>query len=273
VAWRVASQALSLNRDAAWLYPLAGSWQGRAVPETPPDFDGASMPVLLDALHSDNPGLRSDAACAIGDRLRARELDALEPAVQQRLVQLLADGVLLVRFEAAMALAEAHDRRATPVLLDATAIRTLRLDATRALGTLGDRGAVPRLKTMLGRWLFPWADRLQAAAALCALGEPAGQAYLVSKLQSRRRAERAAAIHFLGESRHPEGCRLLSRILQDARDPMRDVAARALGHLRDPKARDALGAALTSAQGELAQDIRDALAKLPNGDGTAAYER
>jgi HEAT repeat protein len=243
------------------------------VPEPPLDFDGASMPVLLDCLHSDNPVLRSDSACAIGDRLRARELDALEPAVQQRLVHLLGDGVLMVRFEAAMALAEAHDRRATPVLLDATQLRALRLDAIRALGTLGDRAAVPALTRMLRRWLFPWADRLQAAAALCALGEPQGQAYLVSKLQSRRRAERAAAIHFLGESRHPEGCRLLGRILDDARDPMRDVAARALGHLRDPRARDVLGAALQNAQGELAQDIRDALAKLPASEGHAAYER
>lgn len=227
------------------------------------ELDGASLPTLLEYLNSDRPQTRADAACALGDRLRAHELEGLDAPWRERLEMLLHDGPFVVRFEAAIALAELHDPCAVTVLLEATQVRSLRLDAIRALGTLGDRSAIPTLQSMLTRWLFPWADRLQAAAALCALGDAQGATYLVSKLTSRKRAERAAAIHFLGESRHPQGCHLLADILQDGRDPMRDVAARALGLLRDPRARDALGKALQSAEGELAQDIRDALAKLP----------
>jgi hypothetical protein len=227
------------------------------------ELDGASLPVLLEYLGSDQPQIRADAACALGDRLRAHELESLDGPLRERMETLLAEGPFSVRFEAAIALAELQSPLATPVLLEAAQLRTLRLDAIRALGTVGDPSAIPALSNMLTRLFFPWADRLQAAAALCALGDNRGAAYLVKKLTSRKRAERAAAIHFLGESRHPEGRLLLSRILQDRRDPMRDVAARALGLLRDPSSREALSHALDSAEGELAQDIREALAKLP----------
>lgn len=234
------------------------------VPDSLPiDYDGASIPVLLEYLSHADGTIRCDAACALGDRLRTREIERFEPPVQARLVALLGDGIWSVRLEAAIALAEAGDHHATLILLDATRVRAFRLDAIRALGTSGDAAAIGPLGDMMRRWVFPWADRLQAAAALCALGDPAGAAYLVSKLTSRRRPERAAAIHFLGESRHPEGCRLLTQILHDAKDPMRDVAVRALGLLRDPQAREPLRAVLADADAELTQDIHDALAKLP----------
>ena len=51
-------------------------------------------------------------------------------------------------------------------------IKRFRLDAIRALGTLGDPSAIPKLQHVMDRWWFPWADRLQAAAALCALCAP-----------------------------------------------------------------------------------------------------
>lgn len=229
------------------------------------DYDGASIPALLELLASREPGERADAACALGDRLRTREIERFEPAVQERLVALLGDEVPIVKLEAAIALAEAHDTRATELLIEASRRRVFRLDAVRALGTLGDARAVAPLLSMLRRWLLPWADRLQAAAALCALGEAQGADYLEARMRSRRDAERAAAIHFLGESRHPRARGLLEPLLADAAEPMRDVAARALGLLGDPAARPALERAREHADPTLREDIDQALSRLLPG--------
>jgi HEAT repeat protein len=220
------------------------------------------MPELAEMLASDDPTLRSDAACAIGDRLRTRELTELDSPLRERLAGMLGDVVPGVQLEAAIALAEARDPRATDVLVAALRSRALRLDATRALGSSGDARAIEPLRALMGRWLLPWADKLQAAAALCALGDPSGAAYLKSRLSSRRQHERAATVHFLGESRHPEARALLEAILADLTHPLRDVAARALGLLGDPGARPALEAALAHADEELRADIDGALTTL-----------
>jgi HEAT repeat protein len=234
----------------------------------PLELDGAPLPVLVELMSSPEAGERSDAACAVGDRLRSRELLELEGPVREHLAGLLRDPVGTVRFEAAMALAEAQDPRATEVLIAALSSRTLRLDATRALGASGDRRAVEPLTRIMKRWLMPWADRLQAGAALCLLGDPAGAAYLKSRLASSRHAERAAALHFLGEARHPEARGILESILADITHPLRDVAARALGLLGDPGAKRALEAARHHGDQELLADIDNALAALARGRPT-----
>ena len=228
------------------------------------ELDGASLPALAAYLQSDQPAVRADAACSIGDRLRSREIADIDAPLRAQLEALLHDPVFEVGFEAAIALAEIHHLAAFDVLWLATHKRNLRLDAVRALGTLGDPRAIAPLNQLIKRWWLPWADRLQVAAALCALGDPTGAAYLSDRLRSRRSAERAAAIHFLGESRHPQAGALLLMILADTRDPMRDSAVRALGLLRDGSTRGPLQDALRDAEGELAQDLREALAKLPN---------
>lgn len=231
------------------------------------DYDAEPLPVLLEHLRSDIPRHRADAACAIGDRLRTREVAALGVTERDALSLLLGDAVAGVRVEAAIALAEARDARALPVLTAELQTRTFRLDAIRALGTLGDRGAIPPL----GRWLrgfwVSWADRLQAAAALTALGSREGQDYLEARLASRRHAERAAAIHFLGEARHPRAFELLVAILGEASDPHRDVAVRSLGWLGDERATSALRAAASGADKDLAADIDEALEKLARRQG------
>ncbi len=230
--------------------------------EPPADFDGVSIPSLSEYLGHDDARIRSDAACALGDRLRTRAVEVLDAPVLDEIATLLVDREPFVRFEAAIALACAQDRRGTAVLLAAIRNRSLRLDATRALGTMGDRAAIEPLRALMERWLMPWADRLQAAAALCALGEATGAEYLESKLTSRRAPERGAAIHFVGESRHPKGRAVLEAILTDGDDRMRDVAARALGLLGDPGAREALERARHGADAELASDIDAALDSL-----------
>lgn len=226
------------------------------------DYDGASIPELLALMDSDDPGARADAACAIGDRLRTREIPDIDVTVRDRLAALLSDSVPMVKLEAAIALAEARDPRATSLLLEAVAFRRFRLDAIRSLGTLGDPDAIPTLTRVMERLLMPWADKLQAAAALCAIGHEGGARYLEERLSSRRFPERAAAVHFLGESRHPRAFELLTPILEAPSHELRDVAARALGLLGDARARPALEAARRDADDGLREDIDEALRHL-----------
>lgn len=226
------------------------------------DFDSLGWDELRRHLRDDASGLRADAACHVGDRLRTRRVHALPEDIRERLAAMLEDGAPMVAFEAAMALAEAHDPRATDLLLAAVHNRTVRLDAIRALGTLGDPRAIEPLERLMRRWLLPWADRLQAAAALCALGNDVGATYLKERLHSRRKAERAAAMHFVGEARHPEAFAILRQLLLNPDEPMRDTAARALGWLDDPAAIPLLRGLRASAELELLEDIDAALARL-----------
>ncbi len=226
------------------------------------DFDTASLDELLGCLTHEQFLVRADAACALGDRLRTRELVTLDEPLRMRLRRLLDDREVLPRVEAAITLAELQDPEATPILLAAARSRTFRLDAVRALGRGGDSRAIPFLLKLLNGFMKPWADRMQAAGSLCALGNADGRAYLQEKLRSRKSAERAAAIHFLAESRHPEALSLLSTILANALDPHRDVAARALGLLGNPAGKDALLAARAAADADLLSDIEASLAAL-----------
>ncbi|MBI5510453.1 MAG: hypothetical protein HY903_16980 [Deltaproteobacteria bacterium] len=226
------------------------------------DFDSIALDELQELLAHDDPYLRADAACAIGDRLRTREIESLAPPVLQQVGALLADREVAPRVEAAITLAELHDHRATPVLLAALRSRTFRLDAIRALATLGDRSAVPALVLILDRFLMPWADKLQAAAALCALGDPRGQRYLLERVHSRRFPERAATLHFLAEARHPAALTELCKVAADPRDSARDVAVRALGTLRDRAALPTLDAVRHDADPELGADVEAAIAAI-----------
>ena len=223
------------------------------------ELDGASIPELVELMESEHIGERAAAVCAIGDRLRTREIQTVEKPVQEAMAKLLDDSVTHVRFETAIALAELQDFRATPLLLGAMRSKALRLDAIRALGTMGDPDAIGPLRAVLGKFLMAWADKLQAAAALCALEDPEGQNYLKAKLQSRKFAERAAAIHFMAESKHPTATDDLINILNDLNDPMRDVAARSLGFIPSEITLEALRKARKTADGHLAEDIDEAI--------------
>lgn len=227
------------------------------------DFDGASLPQLAEWFESDEANTRADAACALGDRLRTQELPGLETSLREKLAKLINDPVRIVQLEAAIALAEVGDRRATPVLLTAIQFRQYRLDAIRALGTLGDPATLDPLRHIMRKFFMPWADRLQAAAALCALNDAEGAQTLMERVNSRRRDERAAAVHFLGESRHPNALDRLTAIVEDRSNPLRDTAIRALGLLGDVRARVPLERALSDADhDELRHDIENSLRQL-----------
>jgi len=228
------------------------------------DYDGASVPELHELLGHQDPLVQSDAACALGDRLRTGELDTLDAPVIETLRELIAFPSYIVQFEAAITLAELQETAATQLLLNATESRRFRLDAIRALGTLGNPEAIEPLRTMLGRFLLPWADKLQAAAALCALQDAEGQAYLVERLSSRRVPERASAIHFLGESKHPDALSYLQHILEDPTDSMQDVAARTLMLLPRELALPIIEKNLPKASGELLEELEQCAESMRN---------
>ncbi len=226
------------------------------------DFENASLHSLAELLKGDDPHHQADAACTLGDRIRSGELEILPQACLEELIHLVQGAPFAVQLEAAITLSELQDPRGTPVLLEALANRTFRLDAIRALGIMGDPSALPALQFWMNRRWAPWADRLQAAAALCMLKDASAARYLQARLSSRKKAERAAAIHFVGESKHPEALSLLLQIAQNSDDPLRDVAARSLGILGDPAAAEPLEKLLPQTTGELNHDIQETLAAL-----------
>ncbi|MED5465038.1 MAG: HEAT repeat domain-containing protein [Myxococcota bacterium] len=226
------------------------------------DFENASLHSLAELLKGDDPHHQADAACTLGDRIRSGELEILPQACLEELIHLVQGAPFAVQLEAAITLSELQDPRGTPILLEALANRTFRLDAIRALGIMGDPSALPALQFWMNRRWAPWADRLQAAAALCMLKDDSAARYLQARLSSRKKAERAAAIHFVGESKHPEALSLLLQIAENPDDPLRDVAARSLGILGDPAAAKPLEKLLPHTTGELNHDIQETLATL-----------
>jgi HEAT repeat protein len=204
-------------------------------PKRPEDLVNATVEELSYFLSAEDARLRADAACALGDRLRDKSI-ALPEETKAKLLAQLDDENMYARLEAAIALSEIKDTRATLILLALCAKSATRLDALHALGILGDIKAREPLRSLMNGLFMPWADKMQAAAALCRLNDQTGADYLVARMKAWRKAEKAAAIHFIGESAHPRAFEILAAIFGDERHPMRDVAIRALGHLGDERA-------------------------------------
>lgn len=209
-------------------------------PKNIADLVGRPLAELTSYLEAADYRLRADAACVIGDMVRDMQEKTLPEDTVRLLEALLQDIEPKVRLEAAITLSLIKNMAAAPVLRELTERRKYRLDAIHALGHLGDRDSIPLFHEMLVRMLISWGDKLQAAAALCLLGDAAGQDYLAARLTSRRYLEQAAACHFIGESRHPRAFELLSPLAGDEKCRIRDTAIRSLGLLDDPRAEDLL---------------------------------
>ncbi len=202
----------------------------------------ASAEALTSALRQTaDAELRVRAACAAGDQLRLGELAALPRDLREALCAATEDvGTDIssdLRFEAAIALCEAHDEAAAEVLLDALDDKHRRFDAVKALSRLRDERVKQALRRAASRLLWPWHDRLVASAACAVLGDSEGARYFERTLASRWfPSRRAMALHLLGELRHPEAFGVLLDIAEQPHDPWRAVAIRALGHLGDRRA-------------------------------------
>ncbi|MEE2962375.1 MAG: HEAT repeat domain-containing protein [Myxococcota bacterium] len=222
-------------------------------------LEKTDIPGLIKLLSDPDHEIRSSAACCLGDKVRTKELREFSHKLKETLAQRLKDPSGQVRFEAAIALAEMQDIRATGCLASFLPKSTHRLDAIRSLGASGDTLAIVALKPYVERWWYPWADRLQAAAALCRLGNSLGMEYLQDRITCRRREEKCAAYYFLGESNHPEALSLLQSGLKSGPNHIKHSCIDGLGALATPQAWATLQKISDDAQGEVQEHAQEIL--------------
>lgn len=247
--------------------------------------DRRALPPILAALESSRADVRFQAVLAVArlapdeafehlrratedpdPEVRANALAALADTAGDEAIgvmrALLADLEPAVRVEAALALAARGDQAGVPTLIRALRHRDAAPQAVRALGGLRAREAVPALTELCRRWLTRPPLRAAAAAALAAMDDPFGRVELIGWLRARRREPRAMAIYSSGELKIQSAVEHLIEILRDRAHPDRDAAARALGEIADPRARDPLELAAADPDPIVAEDAREALEKI-----------
>jgi HEAT repeat protein len=139
-----------------------------------------AAPLLRVALRDEDPEVRANAASGLAEAPH-------EPETIEALAKLL-DGEKQPepRFEAAYALAQHGDKRATLVLHEFLRDETRAYDAAGALSQLADPRSVEPLRRLLRRWFAPPLVKVRAAHALAQLGEQVGREYLEKAAQRRR---------------------------------------------------------------------------------------
>ena len=159
----------------------------------------AAFAPLVAALSDPDVQVVGAAALALGA--------TADPRAPGHLARLLEHEVAAVRFDAAYALAQLHDRRGREVLEAGLADNTRDWDAVCALEELGDPAAAPALIALLSRRSAAAPAQTRAAGAIVALaadGEPgaevaAARAYLIAALDHRKLDIRGLAVEQLGE--------------------------------------------------------------------------
>ena len=181
---------------------------------------------------------------AVVRREAARALGGMDDvAARSGLVSALADGDAQVAFEAAVGLAGLGDDRGAEVLLAAVDDKVRRFFALGALARISEPRARAKALGVLHKRLFiSDFERAQAAGLLTRLGDEAGRAYLLGRLQKKRADDRGLAMELCGEHKLTEAIPLLRAALADADELFRGTAARSLGLLRDADSEGALAA-------------------------------
>jgi cyclophilin family peptidyl-prolyl cis-trans isomerase len=189
-------------------------------------FDGA---VLRQALQSDNPNVRVQAALAAG---RIGDADAVEP-----LVAALNDSVVAVQATAAFALGLLKDPRAVEPLLaivrsvPAASQGPRELEATTAIAKIGGAQGADAIRLVLQA--APLAQTVPPTASVAALeawrlGGRAPVAQLVTLAENPDEVVRWRALFSLGRLRSAPAMPVLFRALGDGSSAVRAVAARGL---------------------------------------------
>lgn len=221
------------------------------------------LEALLGLLEDPAPGVRCDAAAALGD--------LGDPGAREPLAQHLSDDDE-VRFEAAFALASLRDGRGRSILEAALESNRRRSDACEALRRLGDPAALPALSAAAERFMVGWADRLTLWATLYALGDHSVASKIIARLSSWRREERIYGVALIGSHHVADGLPLVRQMLRDSKHPLVLPALGALGAHGDPadvRLLSQIVAAHDWPQEARLEAIR-ALAKIPGSESVAA---
>lgn len=189
--------------------------------------------TLTAALADPSPRVRRLAALALSRTGAKEALAELESA-------LASDTSEIRRLEVAYALARAGAASGTDVLVGALASkrRDVRLEAARALASMGDARAVPRLHEALDATQL----RLGAAESLARLGNAEGIAILKEALEGNVEETRMRAAVALGRAGDASGQELLRQVATDAK--LEIGADAALARLGDREALPALTRAM-----------------------------
>jgi HEAT repeat protein len=201
------------------------------------ESDHLAVADIVSRLHDPDPGVREEAARALGRLGSADALDAL--------VDRLRDPASTIRPEAAWALGRIGDARAVPVLIEGLSCPASEVQGAcaRALDAIRKPQPRPRRTGRHLRDLLAPAD-LSVAALIVRLDDP----------DADLRAEAARALGRLGSH---EAVGALVRHLRDPASTIRSEAAQALGQIGDPRAAPALIECLTCPS----EEVQDASAR------------
>ena len=139
-----------------------------------------AAPLLRVALRDEDAEVRANAAAGLADAPHEPDtIAALAKALES-------EKQPEPRFEAAYALAQHGDQRATLPLLEFLRDEVRAFDAAGALGQLADPRSAEPLRRLLRRWFAPQLVKVRAAHALAKLGEAAGREFLERAAERRR---------------------------------------------------------------------------------------
>ena len=189
----------------------------------PRDDLQASLQTLQRLLEDAAPGVRREAAAALGD--------LGDRSAISRLAEQLDDEDRDAAFESAFALATLGDDTGLPLLIAALGDPRRRFDACEGLRRLKSPAAVPELRRLSKKLRLSWPERLTVYATLYALGERDAAEFLIGRTRAWSREERGLALALIGSHRVAEGREVLERVAADVRDPLQETAARALNEL------------------------------------------
>lgn len=193
-----------------------------------------ALPVLIDALSSDEVGQRILAVRLLGD---LRQPNAALP-----LSRMVDDPADPLRMPAAIAVAQIGDPRGSAPLIRVTedSNPTMRELSTWALGAIGGTSAVDRLAVIL-REGQSWREQVMAAISLGRIGsKPAVDALLAyhETLSGARYSDSTsvAVVWALGRAGDPRSATVLGDALKSASDRVGTVAAWSLAQIGDEQA-------------------------------------
>lgn len=229
-----AARALGMTGDARAVEPLLaalrdpdGNTRYAAAQSLGHFGDARAVDPLIAALKDPDRNARRAAAQSLGKIGDARAIGPLVAA--------FADEDVQMPFAAAASLGEIHDARAVgplvSVLADPAGDVTQRMAATVALGGIGDPSAVDPLIAALA----DQNDRVVVAAAAALIGIGDGRAVepmaaaLAPVLADKESTVRYHAAVALSKIRDPRAVEALSAAANDSSEPIRKVAAEALG--------------------------------------------